>query len=130
LKQHRITKQNSFLKIEELRVVKDILLLWRKIAMKLLTLLSANDESITGYRETEGKYQKFRLARDGDLFIVRVGKVSSFRSYEHFSNVQAKFDDYIWFPAEPIELPEFTYEVLKQLWFEIFEKQYYALGAW
>jgi hypothetical protein len=82
--------------------------------MKILAFEDCGD-CITGILETDDAYKSFTLWPSGKLTMEESYPKARYRDLEHFQGVMGKFEPYIFFLKEPVEIGIPTFNALKKL---------------
>lgn len=81
--------------------------------MRILAYEECRD-CFTGVLETGEAYWAFLLTADNRLDLDHEYPKGRYRNLEHFQGVMGKFEPYVFFLTEPLEVDPLTYQALKQ----------------
>jgi hypothetical protein len=84
--------------------------------MKIVAFADCNEDLIDLIVEDEGDYKRLS-SLDGKPFVQETAwTASDYKSYGHFAGVVGKFDPYVVFLSEPVEVERLTHAAARDVY--------------
>ena len=83
------------------------------MTMKLISIEDCQD-CMTGFIDDGDVYRSFTLRENNELRFNRDYPKERYADYDTFATIFGKFDPYVFFLKEPVEIDDLTFENLRE----------------